>query len=649
MSNILMLSGGAAPSVPGVDSSIRPSHDFYSYVNNRWQSHIHLPPYQGSLGVSEEIEIDVRNSLLDVIKRQMETDPSNPISMLANSFLHTHSQKSSIIDLQRILNTFDCMTDPEDIAKSIGSLNKIQSRAPLSLVIANDSYKNSACCVYLYEPILGLPEKQYYQPGSRNHIILKYSKLLKTVGKLMNIESLESAIPIEAAIIQYLSEGDNLANLEYSYNPYTYHTLKRDFKNIPWAAMFDSWGAKPSVYEKAQYIVTNMKYMSALNRMFTTFTLETWRIWMRAMTIISFMEYLPPPYDDLYFDLYGKSLKGNSEKLPQKYLTLKVLQTYTPQDLGRIFVKMDVKNGTKAKATRLVKQLKAATVKRLEALDWMEKSTKRRAIEKVKSMLFQVAFPDKWESETESIVIQPERPLLNILNLTAKDSANMIQDLEKHHCRKTEDSWSDGSFEVNAYYYPEGNMMVVPAGILRPPFFDLSKSNAWNLGGIGAAIGHEITHGFDEDGRFYDSNGNYANWWTDGDSKTFTKLTKALIALFDGQGYMGGKVDGKLTLSENLADLGGLAIALQALNDTLPADGIARKKAYKEFFISYAVSWRNKDRAKKAKQSLLLDRHAPAPLRVNLIVKQFEEFYHAFDITPEDPDYIPKELRVKLW
>lgn len=649
MSDAIYITGGAAPLVPGVDDSIHPCHDFYGYVNNRWQKHIHLPPYQGSLGVSEEIESEVRNALLTTITHQIKENPADAISKLATSFLHTASQKNSVIDLQRILNTFDCMGDAEDIAKSIGSLNRIQAHAPLSLVIANDSYKNSQCCIYLYEPTIGLPEKHYYLPGSRNHVILKYSKLLKTVGKLMNIEALESTISIESALIPYLSEGEDLSNLEYSYNPYSYNKLIKEFKDVPWSHMFESWGAKAHVYEKATFIVTNTKYMFALNRMFKTLSLETWKIWMRAMTILSFIEFLPPPYDDLHFELYGKTLRGNSEKLPQKYLMLKVLQTFTPQDLGHIFVKMGVKNGTKAHATRMVKQLKTATIDRLRALEWMDASTKARAIHKVDSMLFQVAFPDKWESETEDVEIVNDRPLLNILALSTKDTFCMIDDLHKNQCKKSEDSWSDGAFEVNAYYYPEGNMMVVPAGILRPPFFDLSRSNAWNLGGIGAAIGHEITHGFDEDGRFYDSNGNYKNWWTEGDSQTFTKLTKTLIELFDGQNYMGGKVNGKLTLSENLADLGGIAIALQALSESLPKDLAGRKKAYKDFFISYAVSWRNKDRVKKAKQSLLLDRHAPAPLRVNLIVKQFEEFYIAFDIKPEDPGYIPPHQRIRLW
>jgi putative endopeptidase len=465
----------------------------------------------------------------------------------------------------------------------------------------------------------------------------------------MNIESLESAIPIESTIIQYLSEGNDLNNLEYSYNPVNYKQLVKKYKHIDWAAMFTAWGATPAVYEHATYIITNTRYMSALNTMFKTFTFDTWRIWMRAMTVLSFIEYLPPPYDDLHFDLYGKALKGNTEKLPQKYLALKVLQTYMPHDLGCLFVKMNVEKGTKVRAMKLVERLKRATLARLRALDWMEESTKHAALQKVQKMKFQVAFPDVWESESEGLTLQRDRPLLNIIHLATKDSTAMLEDLRKNHCGKSADRWDDGTFEVNAYYYPEGNMMVVPAGILRPPFFDLHKSDAWNLGGIGAAIGHEITHGFDEEGRMYDADGNYADWWKTADTRTYAKLTKALVKLFDGQVYMGGHVNGKLTLSENLADLGGVAIALEALRDDLPASEAARKKAYAEFFTSYAVSWRNKDRPRKAKQSLLLDRHAPAPYRVNLIVRQFQEFYDAFDIPSTDPHYIPPELRIKLW
>jgi putative endopeptidase len=640
---------GGSPAVPPVDPTIHPAADFYKYVNNNWQSHIHLPSYVGSFGVSEEIEEDVSKRLLTILQSNRKDAPADPISMLATSFLNTAVQKNSIVDLQRVLNTFDCISDTSDVCHSIGALNKLQSRAPFTIVVAPDSSNSKDCVVYLYEPVLGLPEKQYYKPGSRNHIILKYGKLLASVGKIMNIEALEIAISIEAAIIPFLTEGNDLSDISYTYNPCGYDELCRKYKHINWEKVFGGWSAPEHVYKKATYIVTNTRYFTELDRMMRTFTLDSWRTWMRAMTVLNFMEYLPPPFDDLHFGLYGKALKGISEKIPQKYLTLNVLKKFTPQDLGHIFVQNAVVEGTKSYAVGLINELKQATIERLRVLTWMDESTKRVALKKVQSMKFQVGYPEKWESETSKVDISDERSLLNLLNLSAADTSLMIADLEHNRCEKRPEKWEDGVFEVNAYYYPEGNMMVVPAGILRTPFFDLKRSRAWNLGGIGAAIGHEITHGFDDEGRMFDEHGNYRNWWTASDARTYTEKTKALITLFHGQHYMGGKVDGELTLSENLADLGGLAIALQALESKLPADEETRKVEYRDFFTSFAVSWRQKDRPKKARQALLLDPHAPPPLRVNLIVRQFEAFYSAFDIPPTDPHYIPSELRVQLW
>lgn len=637
----------STPALPPPDERFHPAADFYSYINNKWQKHIHLPPYSGSYGVSEEIESEVREALLKLVANLRTNVPSHPISLLATSFLHTASQRNSVIDLQRVLNTFDCISSKEDVGHSIGALNKIQAQAPLSLVVSSDSYNNAQCNIYLYEPSLGLPEKTYYHTGSRNHIILKYSKMLARIGKLMNIEMLESAVPIEASIIPYLSANDELSDISLYYNPFTFVQLEKKFTHIPWKNILEGWGVESHVYTNVRFIVTSPKYILGLDRMFKEFSLETWRIWMRAQTVLSFVEYLPPPFDDMYFELYEKALKGVPEKLPQKYLTLKVLQKFTPHDLGKLFVEKIVPNGTKRNASALVARLKEATIARLEMLGWMEPETREAAIEKVRAMKFQVAFPDVWESETASVKIDPSRPLLNILNLSEVSTRENINNLKNKDCEKRADKWDDDTFEVNAYYYAEGNMMVIPAGMLRSPFFDLEKSDAWNLGGIGAVIGHEITHGFDDDGRLYDKHGNYHNWWKDKNAKIYSKLSRSVIDLFDGLSYMGGKVDGVNTLSENLADLGGLAIALEALKMELRPE--ERKAAYKDFFTSYGVSWRNKERPKKAKQSLLLDTHAPAPLRVNMIVRQFDEFYEAFDILPTDAGYIPPELRIRLW
>jgi putative endopeptidase len=645
------MSGGEAPKVPKLHTSTSPGEDFYVYVNKEWQKHVHVPPYRGGYGVSEEMEDDVENNLLTIISKQLRTHPDEPVSKLAHSFLHTASQRNGVVDMQRLLNTYECMSSIPDVGHSIGAMNRIQAQAPVSLYVSNDTYNSKKCIVVISEASLGLNNQWYYRHDVHSPISSRYKRLLEKLGELTNIENLQVAATIEAVIAPYLMNGDESSNVDFFYNIHSYSELCSKYKHIPWEHIFEGWGLKKEKAAKVTYNVYNPRYIHILNQLFESMNMEYWKIWMRACTLLSFIEYLPPPYDDLHFDLYGRALKGKTEKIPQKYLALKVLKTFAKQDLGRIFVDYDVPADTKAVATKIAERIKAATIKRLEAIDWMEEKTRSTAIRKVQHMLFQVAHPTKtaWRSETRAAEIDPIRPFLNIINLNVGDTDRMLADIYDG-CVKHPDNWEDGVFEVNAFYYSEGNMMVVPAGILRPPFFDLKKSDAWNLGGIGATIGHEITHGFDADGRFYDEEGSYKKWWTAHDESVFETKSRQIMKLFDKEPYMGGKVDGDFTLSENIADLGGLAIALEALNTIVEGKSEAvAKQMYRDFFISYAVSWRNKDRPKKAKEALKSDPHAPAPLRVNLVVAQFEEFYKAFDISPDTKWYIAPEKRVRLW
>jgi putative endopeptidase len=369
--------------------------------------------------------------------------------------------------------------------------------------------------------------------------------------------------------------------------------------------------------------------------------------------LLSFLEYLPPPYDDLHYELFEKLLKGSAEKLPQKYLTMKVLRTFAPQDLSRIFVDHAVPHETKAYASRLVEAIKEATIERIRAQTWMSPATKEIAIRKVTAMGSRIAYPHRWHSETAHVSMDATTPLGNILRLAEHDTERMMKDVGHRRTAADDEEWEDGAFEVNAYYYPEGNSIVMPAGILRSPFFDVKRSFAWNLGAIGVVIGHEITHGFDAEGRLYDVKGNYHDWWTKADGIAFQKRSRAVVKLFDDVPVLGGKVDGEQTLSENLADLGGMAIALEVLRihvaEAVKKEGGDRKQILRDFFTSYAVSWRTKERPQKAKQSLLTDVHAPPKLRVNTVVHQFPEFYEAFDLGEKDEGWIPPEKRVTLW
>ena len=641
--------GGGAPSVPSVDPSYSPATDFYNFVNARWQKTVKMPSYEDDYGISEEVEHELRRVLLRALETHRRTHPTDGISRLAASFLDASVQASGVTDLRHELTGCDCIASPEGLGRTIGRMNRLQCTAPLLFVVNSDYYDSKKCCVYIYEPSLNLPSKHDYEVSSANRVLPAYERFLHRLGALLDVEGLETSITAEAELVPFLSEGSEMRNVSYVYNPHTLEALEKSYPSIPWRHALGAWGLPPSAQESVSYIITNVKYTRHLNKLFHTLDVAKMSAWFKSMVINYYVKYLPPPFDDLHYAFFEKLLKGVDKKLPQTNLTLKVIMNFAQQDLSRLFVETAVPSDVKKTALSYVRLLKAATARRIHGLRWMEPSTKRAALEKIQMMSFQVAYPEKWISETRAVKIESDRPFLNLVVLASADTDRMIHDLQAGACRKRPSRWQEGAFEVNAYYYPEGNMLVVPAGILRPPFFDTERSDAWNLGAIGVAMSHEITHGFDDDGRTFDGAGNYVEWWSPSDERTYRVMSRAVVKLFDGQEYMGGHVDGKNTLNENLADLGGMAIALDALNTVLPEDLETRKKAYVDFFTGFAVSWRQKDRPKKAKQALLLDVHAPPLYRVNLIVKQFEEFYTAFDIKPGTKGYVPPAERIQFW
>lgn len=643
------IGGAGSPRVPNVDHTYNPATDFYMYVNAHWQKTVKMPSYEDDFGISEEIEHELRGVLNNALEKHMVANPSSGLSHLAKSFLDSSVQENSVHELIHLLNTLDCINSPESFAAAAGYLNNIQCRAPFSFVVNSDYYDSKKCCVYVYEGTLGMPSKSNYASNTSNKIINYYRQFLTRLGKLLLVTDLENALTFESGLIPYISNAGELSDVEYTYNPCTIAELEHKYPNIDWRTALLKWGLKSELVAHTKYVITNIKYITHINKLIKGGDYNTLILWMKSAIIINFLKYLPPPYDDIHYEFFGKALRGVDKKLPQRNLTLQVLMKFTPQDLSRIFVDCEVPEQVKHMATRYIKLLKSATLRRIQNLKWMEPSTRSAALKKAAEMRFQVAYPSKWESETAHLEIDSRRPLNNLLLLSSADTKKMINDLVHLTCMKRPSKWRDGAFEVNAYYYPEGNMMVVPAGILRPPFFDISRSDGWNLGSIGVAISHEITHGFDDDGRVFDADGNYKDWWTSGDERRYRAMSRAVIKLFDGLKYMGGKVNGKLTLNENLADLGGMSIALEALNSILPADESIRAAAYRDFFIGFAVSWRQKDRLKKARQALLLDVHAPPYYRVNMTVRQFEEFYIAFGIKSSDAGYIPVEDRIVFW
>jgi putative endopeptidase len=642
-----------SPVVTPLSPHISPIHDFYGYVNHVWEHQTPIPPYAHTIGVSEEIEEVVKKQLIHAITVVQHKDPNHRLSVVANSLLHARAQHHSIEAMKSLFTKFISTKTVEELGDHIGYLNRVQSHAPLSFVISSDSNDSKQCIVFVYEPELALPEKHLYTGHTDRDVQARHAlhRLLEESQRHLSLPkafAFSSAFALEKGLLPHLSKVEDRKDITFYYNPVTYADLESTYPALPWRAMLTGLGCSSEVFERARYIVTNDGWVRHLQAMLRTTPLSMWGSWMSSQLLTTFIEYMPAPFKDYHYDLYGKILRGSKSPLPPSHVMLKAFQTYAPQSLSRVFVDTVLAKGTKEEATKLVHSLKAATKARIDGLEWMSADTKAEAQKKLEAMRFQVAYPEKWESELDRTHLHPEHPLQNILSLAETDTKSMIEDLTKGNCGKLEGEWEEGAFEVNAYYYPDGNMMAIPAGILQPPFFDLKKSRAWNLGGIGAAIGHEITHGFDDDGRKYDSEGNFRSWWQPSDAETFTHMSHEVEALYEGVKTPHGHVNGKHTLSENLADLGGVAIALEALQTEMAsASPEELKRAYKEFFISYAVSWRTKQQPEKAKQALLLDRHAPASLRVNLIVKQFAEFFEAFG-DPSHEAAEPKK-RIVFW
>ena len=600
-----------------------------------WERKTAIPPYTHTIGVSEEIEEAVKHQLLDAVQSIRVGDP---VRLFADSFSNTTAHRKSLETLRTVTQRFANCKTADDVGAALGYLNRVQSHAALSFVVSSDSNDSRRCIVFLYEPELAFPEKHLYTGGKPQDVQARRAlhRLLAEGGVLLGQEGLADCVELERGLLPHLTPVEDRRDITFVYNPVSYADLTRTYPGLPWKSMLTALGLSEAVLHSARFIVTNERWLHHLQTLFKTLSYPAWAAWMSAQLLDTFAEYLPSPLNDLHYELYGHLLRGSKEPLPQTHVMLKALQTFCPQALSRLFVEKTLPPGTKEEATRLVKSLKEATAARIRGLAWMSADTKKHALAKLHHMRFQVAYPDAWTSEFAHLPVDSSwDSLRTLLALSEVDTEKMLDDLRRGNCGKTDGEWEEGSFEVNAYYYPDGNMMTIPGGILKPPFFDLKRSRAWNLGGIGAAVGHEITHGFDDDGRKFDEKGNYKSWWQPSDAETYEQMSKKVEDLYAKQRTPYGKVDGDHTLSENLADLGGVAIALEALKADLKGKPAAEvHRAYREFFISFAVSWRTKQRPEKAKQALLLDRHAPAALRVNLVVTQFAEFYETFGGTP---------------
>ena len=628
--------------------------DFFKFVNGKWLNSVHVPPYISSYGVSEELEQAIQKALRSIVQtcvRKTELDPKSysqeicvAVGKLAKSALNPHVQKNSVKSLQILLSDLRCIRDKQDVARMMGELARYKIPGLLWLFGQYENQNKTEFTYTLGVGCVGLPDISYYQkkaPG-KSKTLLNYANVLQTVGKHFSIDNLSSVIPLEemlaGAIEKSLTEKSKTMKGSQ---------LEKEFSDIPFEALFETYGFKN--WRTQLFFVDSHNWLETIEKMFRYLPLDSWKLLFATELFLHFLPYLPPPYDDIYFGFFHKRLRGQTEKIPQKELTLFTITDWMTPFISRLYVEEFGEPSIKRNTGLLVKELVEAAKNRLENTNWLADATRKKAIEKVEKMLVSVGYPDTF-AKLPVPTAKSDNLLENLLSLGGWQTNYEISRLGEK--RKEQKDWDQPIFAVNAYYYSQSNEMVIPLGSLYWPFYSPTAPLGWNYGGLGCILAHEMTHAFDKEGKEYDPDGFPKKWWTPSDNRAYNKKTKSLIQLFSSQKILNHPVSGSLTLSENIADLGGMAIALDALLNYLDSHKISeeeRKKAYQQFFISYAVSWRVKEKPEKTLQALFLDHHAPPSLRVNLIVSQFDEWYSAFDITEKDPMFIPPGERIRIF
>jgi putative endopeptidase len=619
--------------------------NFFLDVNKKWLSHQKIPANNSSVSYFDLIERNIHKQLIQII--QTERKKTGKFRDFIESFYTGFGNDMKVLEL--FVESLTNFSDHDGLMKSISVLNLYNLRSPIMLGFSPDMKDTSRYSVYIGEPDTGIRKPEYH--GS-NDVLKNYKIYLSNFAKAVNFHELATEfLEIERAITEFYPDPNHDVELEELYNPMTFGNLQSQFTHINFSLIFSAIGIDTK--ENIIYVVNNIKYLFFVDRLLRTKPLQFWKIWIKSSIYTSLHGLLPVKVRKSYFDFYQRFMKGQRNESSLDEQALSVCSDLVGDTIGQLYIASDLAKFQKIKAgtTEIIKMVKVAARARIMKLNWLSEGSKAIACHKLDKMNLKVAYPEKWYDDFKNVEIDSGQFLLNVLNLSksitkyeiSKITSNSVDD------RKF---WDSACFEVNAFYYSEMNEFCIPLGFLFEPFYSESMSFIQIVAGLGNIVGHEISHGFDKDGRKFDENGNNYPWWTSLDLELYHEKTKQIITLFNQEQYHGLPVNGELTLDENLADFGALAICLDVLHNSWASKPIneAEKKAQlREFFIWYSKTWAYKDTRAHQKLAVKTNVHAPAELRVNTLLPHFDEFYYAFDFDDKHEGYVAPENRVDVW
>ena len=650
-----------AINVANMDTTVKPGDDFFRYANGQWMKNNPIPDEYSIYGSFEELR-ETNNKQLRTIMEEAMGEKQATTGSVKQKIADFYSsgmdsaaiEKMGIKAIEKELEKIEAIKNPADLVNLVAFFHT-SGITPLFYFFSGQDDKNSEKVIaQLYQGGLGLPDRDYYlaQDARSAEIRVEYLKHLGKTFELAGINNEQSVLDAATVMkIETRLAKASLTRLELrdpikNYNKTDLSGLKKIAPQFDWNKYFSELGLKTT----SEINIGQPQFFAAMAKMSTEIPIEQWKTYFKWHLLHEASPYLSAAFEKEQFNFYGGILSGIKEMKPRWKRVLNTTSSSLGEAVGQLYVEKYFPAKAKERMLTLVGNLKEALKERIEKLSWMGEATKKEAVAKLTKMNLKVGYPDKWR-DYSPLNITKESYFQNIM---AASRFEFARDLNKIGKPVDRSEWGMTPQTVNAYYSPNMNEIVFPAAILQPPFFFMDGDDAVNYGGIGVVIGHEMTHGFDDQGRQYDKDGNLRDWWTEEDAANFKKQTQVLVDQFNEFKMLDSlHVDGELTLGENIADMGGITVALVALQKAMQGKDMKAKidgfTHLQRFFLSYAQIWRGNTRDKELMRRLKEDVHSPKEARVNGQVYNIPEFYAAFDITQKDKFYKAENLRPVIW
>lgn len=643
-------------STENFDLSVRPQDDLFGHVNGTWIEKTEIPSDRGRYGTFDRLREAAEAAVHELIEEAAESasEPGTPrrqVGDLFASFMDTDRiEKAGASALAEDLAIIDKVSSTSELVRACGQLSRRGVDTFIGFYSIADAKDSAHNILYVMQAGIGLPDESYYREDAHAEVREQY---VAHIGRLLGLAGLdadqaETIMALETRIAKAHWDRVAARDAVKTYNKVTRAELEALTPGLDWDAWLDGVGGEARILDPVN--VEQPSFLTGFAEALSSESLDAWKSWLTWRLVSDRAPYLHEAMVDERFDFAGRTLSGIPENRERWKRGVALVESLIGEAAGQLYVERHFPPPAKARMEKLVANLVEAYRRDFETLSWMSETTRAKALEKLAKFTPKIGYPEEWK-DYSAIEIRADDLIGNVAAGTAWEIDRMLRRVGDEVDAK---EWFMTPQTVNAYYMPVMNEIVFPAAILQPPFFDVDAEDAVNYGGIGGVIGHEIGHGFDDQGSRYDGDGNLVDWWTDEDRERFDALSQKLIEQFnnlEGRDAPGNKINGALTIGENIGDLGGLTIGYHALQIAQESQESPELDGYtpeQRFFLGWAQVWCGKAREAEAKRLLTIDPHSPADARAN-VARNLHEFFGAFGVTADDGMYLPEDEQVRIF